>query len=152
MKSASLTTGRTFQLVFQHGEWLLPTLADFCRAEGIRQAVIPMFIAGFSEVEIVGTCSPVDDLNAPVWDTTVLDQVEAVGAGTVVYDPDSGQLREHIHVSVGRKHQGAVGYTSHLKGACVAFTAEMYLVEVLAPVMSRRIKHVGEFEVPLMRF
>jgi predicted DNA-binding protein with PD1-like motif len=152
MKSAELFVGRTFQLVFEDGDSLLPVLKVFCREEGIRQAIIPSFIAGFAEVEIVGTCAPVDDVDAPLWDTTFIYRTEAFGAGTVVFDPDSGQLREHIHVSVGRKHQGAVGYTSHLKSAQVQFTAEMHLVEVLAPSMHRRIEAVGPYDVPLLGF
>lgn len=152
MKSAELTIGRTFQLVFEDGEPLLTTLADFCRRKGIRQAVIPSFIAAFSVVDIVATCAPVDDVDAPVWDVRRLRNVEAFGAGTLVYAQDSKQLREHIHVSVGEKHRGAVGYTSHLKSALVQFTAEMHLVEVLAPVMHRRIEAVGPYDVPLLGF
>jgi hypothetical protein len=39
----------------------------------------------------------------------------------------------HIHVSVGLKERGAVGYTSHLLEATVQLLTEMIVVEVLAP-------------------
>jgi predicted DNA-binding protein with PD1-like motif len=137
MRSEELNLGRTFQLVFDHGDDLLPVLKDFCLEEGVRQAYIPMFVGGLAVTDIVGTCNPVDNVDAPVWDVTRLHNVEAFGGGTVVYDIDTDMLREHIHVTVGRKHQGAVGYTSHLKQATVQFTIEMTLVEVLAPRMTR---------------
>lgn len=149
MKSAALSLGRTFQLVFAHGDQLFPELRDFCHAEGIQQAYVPMFVGGLAVADIVGTCSPVKDIEEPVWDTTRLHQVEALGGGTVVIDRDTGNLKEHIHVSVGRKHQGAVGYTSHLLGATVQFTIEMTLVEMLAPRMDR-MPDADLYGVPLL--
>jgi hypothetical protein len=32
-----------------------------CRGNGIRQAYIPMFLAGFAQADIVGTCQLLDD-------------------------------------------------------------------------------------------
>jgi predicted DNA-binding protein with PD1-like motif len=43
MRSAELTIGRTFGVVFDPGEGFFPTLAKFCKDNGIRQGYIPMF-------------------------------------------------------------------------------------------------------------
>jgi predicted DNA-binding protein with PD1-like motif len=136
MKSTQLAMGRTFLLAFDDGDQLLPSLTDFCWEAEIKQAIIPMFLAGLSEVDIVGTCEPVGNPDAPLWTTTRLHNVEAIGGGTVVLD-EEGEMMPHIHISVGRKFQGAVGYTSHLKSARVAITGEMQLVEVLSPRLVR---------------
>jgi predicted DNA-binding protein with PD1-like motif len=53
--------GRTFAVRFDHGEDFMTSLHDFCREQGVRQAFIPMFIAGLREVELVGTCEKVID-------------------------------------------------------------------------------------------
>ena len=57
MRSHELSLGRTFGVAFDHGEDFFTALAEFCQANGVRQGFIPMFIAGFAEVDIVGTCS-----------------------------------------------------------------------------------------------
>jgi hypothetical protein len=57
----------------------------FCRQHGIRQGYVPMFIAGFEEAEIVGTCEKLKDPKAPVWSRVYLENVEALGCGTPSY-------------------------------------------------------------------
>jgi predicted DNA-binding protein with PD1-like motif len=63
VRSHELTTGRTFGIAFDHNDDFFDTLAAFCTANNVHQGYIPMFIAGFAEAEIVGTC---EKLAAPV--------------------------------------------------------------------------------------
>ena len=62
-----LTIGRTMGIAFDHGEDFLTGLTQFCAEHDIRQGYIPMFIAGLSQVDIVGTCDALDTPDAPVW-------------------------------------------------------------------------------------
>src|SRR5205823_1393222 len=100
MRSHELSLGRTFGVAFDHGEDFFTALTDFCRNNGVRQGYIPMFIAGFSEAEIVGTCRKLDDPQAPVWDSVHLTNVEAIGGGTLAYDDEADRDLPHVHVAV----------------------------------------------------
>jgi hypothetical protein len=60
----------------------------------VRQAYIPSFIAGFSEVQIIGACDKLDDPQAPVWSKVHLTNVEAFGGGTLAYDEAGGRASE----------------------------------------------------------
>ena len=64
--------------------------------------------------------------------------VEAVGAGTLAFDNETGQISPHIHVSIGRKTDAATARMSHLLSAKVLFLTEMVVVEVIR-LMFRRI-------------
>lgn len=143
--------GRTFGVAFDHGEDFFTALGDFCRANRVRQGYIPMFIAGFAEAELVGTCSKLDDPKAPVWSSVYLTNVEAFGGGTIAYDDIDDQILPHIHVTVGLKEHSAAGRTSHLLSAKIQFLTEMVLVEVAAPVMTRR-RDPSLYDVPLLQF
>ncbi|MGH3977939.1 MAG: PPC domain-containing DNA-binding protein [Pseudonocardiaceae bacterium] len=154
MRSHELTLGRSFAVAFDHGDDFFTALADFCRENGVRQGYIPGFIAGFSEVQIVGTCDKLDDPNAPVWTKVHLTNVEAFGGGTLAYDPVDDRVAPHIHVAVGLKEHSATGHTghtSHLLGAAVQFLTEMIVIEVAAPQM-HRVRQPGLYDVPLLRF
>jgi predicted DNA-binding protein with PD1-like motif len=151
MHGQELTISRTFGVTFDHGEDFFKTLTTFCRAEGIRQGYIPMFLAGFEEAEIVGTCEKLDDPGAPVWSKVHLENVEAVGCGTIAYDPESAHISPHIHTSLGIKGHGATGHTSHLLSARVLFLVELLLVEVTDPEM-RRPRNPDLYDVPLLTF
>ncbi|MEJ3743120.1 DUF296 domain-containing protein [Actinomycetes bacterium KLBMP 9797] len=151
MRSRELTLGRTFVVAFDHGDDYFAALSEFCRTNQVRQGFIPVFIAGFSEVEIVGTCAKLDDPQAPVWSAVHLTNVEALGGGTIAYDQTQDQILPHIHVSVGLKEHSATGHTSHLLSAKVQFLTEMVLVEVAEPVM-RRERDPGLYDVPILRF
>ncbi|WP_410874657.1 PPC domain-containing DNA-binding protein [Nocardia sp. A7] len=151
MRSHELTLGRSFGLVFDHGEDFFDTLATFCRDHGLRQGFIPSFIAGFSEVDIVGTCDRLDNPAAPVWSKVQLTNVEAFGGGTLAYDPDTDTVSPHIHVAVGLKQQAATGYTSHLLAATVQFLTELMIIEVSSPTMTRH-RNPDLFDVPQLRF
>ncbi|MGX7829787.1 PPC domain-containing DNA-binding protein [Actinokineospora sp. 24-640] len=151
MRSHDLTLGRTFGVTFDHGEDFFTALAEFCRVNNVRSGYIPSFIAGFAEVDIVGTCDKLDDPTAPVWTKVHLTNVEAFGGGTLAHDPATDQVLPHIHVAVGLKEQAATGYTSHLLRAEVLFLTEMLVIEVANPTM-RRERQPDLHDVPLLRF
>lgn len=151
VRSHELTTGRTFGIVFDHGDDFFGTLTAFCAAHNVRQGYIPMFIAGFAEAEIVGTCEKLIDPAAPVWSKVHLANVEALGCGTLGYDPHSGRVLPHVHTSLGLKERSAVGHTSHLLSARVQFLVEMLLVEIATPTMLRTPEPTL-YDVPLLRF
>ncbi|MEV2279398.1 DUF296 domain-containing protein [Nocardiopsis sp. NPDC049922] len=151
MRSHELTQGRTFGLVFDHGEDFFSSLSEFCRDNDVRQGYIPVFIAGFAHVDIVGTCEKLTDPAAPVWSKVQLNNVEALGGGTIAYDETTDTISPHIHVSVGLKEHSATGHTSHLLGAQVQFLTEMVLVEVTSPQM-HRVPDPNLYDVPLLRF
>ena len=149
VRSVPLTLGRSFGVAFDHGEDFYPALAEFCRANGVRQGYIPSFIAGFSEVDLVGTCDKLDDPATPVWSRVHLTNAEAFGGGTLAYDPDTEEVRPHIHVAVGLKEHSATGHTSHLLRARVQFLTEMLVHEVIDPPM-RREPQADLYDVPLL--
>lgn len=151
MRSHQLTLGRTFGITFDHGDDFFTALTDFCHANNVRQGYIPSFIAGFREIDIVGTCDKLDNPDAPVWTKVHLTNVEAFGGGTLAQDPDTNQLLPHIHVAVGLKEHSATGYTSHLLRAEVLFLTEMLLIEVTTPLMRRQRQH-DLYDVPLLQF
>lgn len=138
-------------VTFDHGEDFFTALADACRINGIRHGYIPVFIAGFSSVEIVGTCQRLDNPQAPLWDRVHLSNVEALGGGTIAYDEAEDRILPHIHVSVGLKEHSATGHTSHLLAAIVQFLTEMLVMEVAAPTM-RRVSDPTMYDVPLLQF
>ncbi|WP_028193420.1 PPC domain-containing DNA-binding protein [Salinispora pacifica] len=151
MRSHDLTPGRMIGVTFDHGEDFFTALADACRINGIRHGYIPVFIAGFSSVEIVGTCQRLDNPQAPLWDRVHLSNVEALGGGTIAYDEAEDRILPHIHVSVGLKEHSATGHTSHLLAATVQFLTEMLVMEVAAPTM-RRVPDPTMYDVPLLKF
>ncbi|MEU8104493.1 PPC domain-containing DNA-binding protein [Nonomuraea muscovyensis] len=151
MRAHELTTGRTFGVTFDHGDDFMTALADFCREHGIRQGYIPMFIAGFAEAEIVGTCEKLENPEAPVWTKVHLTNAEALGCGTIAADPETGGILPHIHTSLGLKERSADGYTSHLLSARVLFLTEMLVVEVVSPSITRP-RHPELYDIPLLTF
>ena len=151
MRSTELTPGRTFAVVLDHGDDFFSALADFCQARNVRQGYVPMFIAGFSEAEIVGTCAKLEDPDAPVWSSVHLTNVEAFGGGTLAWDQSAGRVHPHIHTTVGLKQHSATGHTSHLLNARVQFLTEMIVTEIAAPAM-RRVPDPELYDVPLLRF
>ncbi|MBX7267544.1 DUF296 domain-containing protein [Micromonospora sp. Llam7] len=151
MRSQEVVLSRTFAVAFDHGEDFFVALEEFCRTNGVRQGFVPVFIAGFAEVEIVGTCGKLEDPQAPVWSAVHLTNVEALGGGTIAYDETENRIQPHIHVSVGLKEHSATGHTSHLLSAKVQFLTEMLIVEASAPAMSRE-RNPALYDVPLLRF
>lgn len=76
----------------------------------MRQGHVPSFIGAFAEAEIVGACGRLEDPNAPVWDRTYVTNVEAFGAGTIAYDPETGAS---CRTSRFRRPEGTVSRRSH---------------------------------------
>ncbi|MEY9840555.1 PPC domain-containing DNA-binding protein [Streptacidiphilus sp. EB103A] len=150
MRSTPLTIGRTFGVALDDGEDFFPQLTAFCEQEGIRSGYIPMLIGGFSSVKLVGACEPIAQPERPVWEHVEVLTVEALGSGTLAWDPQTDQLAPHIHLTVGEKGASARGRTSHLLGGVVQFICELQIVEVLAPAMVR--PRVGPYEVPTLQF
>lgn len=151
MRSHELTRGRTFGVLFDHGDDFYTALGEFCRDNDVRQGYIPMFLAGFAEAELVGTCEKLADPAAPVWSSVHLTNVEALGCGTLAYDRNKNQVRPHVHVAVGLKEHSATAHASHLISARVQFLTEMLLIEIAAPRMSR-FPDRGIYDVPLLGF
>ncbi|GAB3696177.1 hypothetical protein GCM10027589_59190 [Actinocorallia lasiicapitis] len=151
MRSSELTTGRTFGVIFDLGEDFFTALADFCKANEVRQGYIPMFLAAFSDADLVGTCAAVTDPAAPVWSNVHATNVEAIGCGSLAWDPLTDEVLPHVHAAVGLKERSATGLTSHLLGATVQFVTELVIVEVVTPRMHRPRK-ADMYDVPLLEF
>jgi predicted DNA-binding protein with PD1-like motif len=151
MRATQLSIGRTFGVVFDHGEDFFESLSAFCADEGIRSGYVPMFLGGFSQVQLVGSCEPIADPDAPVWSSVGVDCVEALGVATLAWDEAEDRLAPHVHLSVGLKGDAAHGRTSHLLGATVQFVSELMIVEVLDPVMTRP-RQSQLYDVPLLTF
>jgi predicted DNA-binding protein with PD1-like motif len=150
MRASELKTGRTFAVAFDHCDDFMTSLARFCRDNSVRQGYIPMFLAGFAEADIVGTCEKLDDPQAPVWSKVHVTNVEALGCGTIARDNADGIL-PHIHASVGLKEHSATAHTSHLLAATIQFLTEMIIVEVDSPEMTRP-RDRDLYDVPLLSF
>lgn len=151
MKLKPLDIGRTIAVTLEHGEDFFKSLSSACEEAGVRQGYIPLFLAGMSEAELAGTCEKPEDPAAPVWSAVHLTNLEAVGAGSIAWDEESQSVWPHVHLSVGTRQHGALGYTSHLLGATVQFLAEMIIVEVTAP-QARRVKNRALYDVPVLTF
>jgi predicted DNA-binding protein with PD1-like motif len=150
MRASEMKVGRTFAVTFDHGDDFMTSLAKFCRDNGVQQGYIPMFLAGFAEADVVGTCEKLDDPNAPVWSKVHVANVEAFGCGTIARDDADGIL-PHIHTSVGLKEHSATAHTSHLLAARVQFLTELIIVEVDSPELTRPRDH-SLYDVPLLTF
>lgn len=151
MHASELTTGRTFGLRLDPGENFFSALEEFCCGHGIRHGYIPMFLAAFADADIVGACDKLADPAAPVWSKVHLTNAEALGCGTIATDQDTGKLLPHIHTTLGLKERSATGYTSHLLAARIQFLAELILVEVTAPAMTRPADP-AMYDVPRLTF
>jgi hypothetical protein len=101
------------------------------------------------DVRQVGTCEKLENPDAPVWSAVHLENVKAIGCGTLAYDEESQSVLPHSHVSVGLKAHSATAHTNHLPGAKIQFLTEMYLVEVAAPAFTPQRQL---FDVPLLAF
>lgn len=149
-RSSEVTLGRTIVAVFDHGEDFYTALHHVCTEHNIRQGYIPTFIAGFASADLVGTCERLDNPQAPVWSKVQLSNIEALGGGTLAWDPIEDRLAPHIHVTVGLKEYSATGHTSHLLAATVQFLTELTIVEIVSPTMTRR-KNSDLYDVPLLQ-
>ena len=138
MISAELTVGRRFAVVLQPGDDVMSSLAAACAQHGIEQAYLPVFLGAFTTVSLIGTCSPIDDHDAPLPDSVHLEGVEGTGSGTIAVNAATGLLTPHVHVAVGVKAYSANGYAGHLLDATVHYVTEVIVEEVLSPAFVRR--------------
>ncbi|GAB3161215.1 hypothetical protein GCM10027059_10840 [Myceligenerans halotolerans] len=150
MRSAQLTLGRQFVVAFDHGDDFFTALGDFCEQNEVRQGFV-RFIAGFRDVDLVGTCDKLENPDAPVWSKVHLENAEAHGSGDLAWDDAAGKVAPHIHVSAGLKAHSANGYSSHLLGATVQFLTEMHVIEVVSPQFNR-VRDPSLYDAPLLRF
>lgn len=138
--SAELTLGRTFGVTFDHGDEFFTSLSSFCAEHDVKSGYIPLFLGAFTHAKVVGTCHHAN-AEAPMFDSYVdVDYVETVGAGTIAWNPEQSVIAPHVHLSVGRRLQGATGLTSHLFTATVQFVLELVVVEVVSPLWTRPVQ------------
>ncbi|MFF9458080.1 PPC domain-containing DNA-binding protein [Streptomyces flaveolus] len=155
MRFAQVRSGRQFVLALDHGEDFLDGLSKFCEAQGIRSGYIPTFVGGFHSARLVGSCEPLSDPEAPLWEAITVETLEALGGGTLAWDLDKDCLAPHIHVAAGIKGASADGRVSHLLGATVQFISEIPIVELVVdatgPALTRRRTPLLP-DVPLLGF
>jgi predicted DNA-binding protein with PD1-like motif len=155
MRFAQVRSGRQFVLALDHGEDFLDGLTRFCKDQGIRSGYIPTFVGGFHSARLVGSCEPLADPEAPLWEEITVKTLEALGGGTLAWDLEKDCLAPHIHVAAGIKGASADGRVSHLLGATVQFISEIAIVELVGdaagPVLTRR-RAPALYDVPLLAF
>ncbi|MGW4735182.1 PPC domain-containing DNA-binding protein [Streptomyces shenzhenensis] len=151
MRSTKITRGREFVLAIDHGEDFFDALKKFCTENEVRSGYIPTFIGGFRHARLVGMCGAMDNPEAPLWDAVEVQTLEALGGGTLAWDTERDRLAPHIHVSAGLKESSADGRTSHLLAAEVQFIAELLVVEIAAPTLTRP-RLASLYDVPLLTF
>ncbi|MFI6113298.1 PPC domain-containing DNA-binding protein [Kitasatospora sp. NPDC051164] len=155
MRYAQVHTGRQFMLALDHGEDFLEGLTQFCADRGIRAGYIPTFVGGLRSARLVGSCEPLADPEAPLWDEITVETLEALGGGTLAWDTEKDCLAPHIHVAAGIKGKSAEGRVSHLLGAKVQFICEIPIIEVTnaaeGPALTRQ-RSAELYDVPLLGF
>jgi predicted DNA-binding protein with PD1-like motif len=155
MRFAEVRSGRQFVLALDHGEDFLDGITKFCESRGIRSGYIPTFVGGFRSARLVGSCEPLADPEAPLWEEVTVETLEALGGGTLAWNLEKDCLAPHIHVAAGIKGASADGRVSHLLGAKVQFISEIAIVEVVTdtagPALTRR-RDPNLYDVPLLGF
>ncbi|WP_030230440.1 PPC domain-containing DNA-binding protein [Streptomyces sp. NRRL S-350] len=155
MRFAQVRTGRQFVLALDHGEDLLEGITRFCADQGIRAGYIPLFVGGLRSARLVGSCEPLADPEAPLWEEVTVEVLEALGGGTLAWDTEKDCLAPHIHVAAGIKAKSAEGRVSHLLGATVQFICEIPIIEVVSdtagPALTRQ-RSAELYDVPLLGF
>ncbi|MGP4111604.1 PPC domain-containing DNA-binding protein [Streptomyces sp. 4N509B] len=151
MRATQFVKGREFVVAFDDGEEFFPALEAFCAEHGVRSGYIPVFLGGFRSARLVGTCGPLEDPDAPLWESVQVEFLEACGSGTLAWDPDDDCLAPHIHLSAGLKGDNAHGRTSHLLEGVVQFINELVVVEVVQPDLLRP-RRADLYNVPLLTF
>lgn len=109
MRSAQVTPGRRVLAVLEPGEEVLASIGALCREHRFPAAVIPVSLAAFTQVTLIGTTEPVADEDAPLPLSETVEWVEGLGAGTVAPDA-AGAPAVHLHAAVGRKSAGTPAY------------------------------------------
>ncbi len=151
MISTVLELGRAVLVVVEPGEELTAQVLRACRAHGIRQGYLPVFLGAFTTMTLIGSCGPTPDHHLPMADRVHLENVEGSGSGTLSTDPGTGDTVLHLHAAVGVKHYSATGYAGHVVAAQVQYVAELVVQEVLDPVLTRAV-HPGSAGLPILTF
>ncbi|WP_049564962.1 PPC domain-containing DNA-binding protein [Streptomyces sp. SBT349] len=151
MRATQVVKGREFVVAFDEGEDFFPALGQFCAEHGIRSGYIPVLLGGFRSARLVGTCGPLENPDAPLWDSVQVEFLEACGSGTLAWDPDNDSVAPHIHLSAGLKGDQAHGRTSHLLKGTVQFINELVVVEIVKPNLIRP-RRTDLYNVPLLAF
>ncbi|GAB2803564.1 PPC domain-containing DNA-binding protein [Streptomyces daliensis] len=142
-------------VVRQHdGEDFMTGLTAFCAEREVRSGSLS-FIGGFRNARLVGSCTPLKNPEAPLWDDVSVDYLEVFGGGTLAWDTEENVLAPHIHVAAGIKGASAEGRVSHLLEATVQFICEITVVEFTGdggepPLTRRRAPEL--YNVPLLSF
>ncbi len=127
--------GRTFALVFDHGDEALAELTDWCEAEGVTAARLTG-VGAFSAATVAWF-----DWEAKEYrDIPVDEQVELLALNGDVAEQD-GSPAIHIHVVLGRRDGTTRG--GHLRAATVRPTLELVLDEVPARLRKRHDEESG---------
>jgi hypothetical protein len=77
MRSTQVAVGRHLVVVFDEGDSFFTALAGSCRNHRIQPGHDPGFVAGFREVDVLGTCDRIENPNAPVWSKVHPETAEA---------------------------------------------------------------------------
>lgn len=115
---ASKNQVTTHVLQFDQGDYLLESIRDFIRAEGIRNGTVVSGVGTLDQatLHMITTTTYPPELTFPRWGNAPLELVGMQGA---IIDGEP-----HIHVTISTDH-GAVG--GHLEDKCRVF----YLAEVV---------------------
>ncbi len=151
MQSTEVTIGRRVAIVLEPGDDVLGSLAQACRAHGIRQGFVPVFSGAFRTVRLIAADVPVADQEPPLPQEVTVTYTEGIGSGTIFWDEHAHVVVPHVHLAVGVKNAGAAGFAGHLLGAEAHYTVEVLLEEVVAPVLLR-VPDPRAYGIPTMRF
>ncbi|WP_454049279.1 PPC domain-containing DNA-binding protein [Cellulomonas sp. Marseille-Q8402] len=151
MQTSEITTGRRVAVVLEPGDDVLTSLAEACRAHGIRQGFVPVFSGAFRTARFIAADVPVDDQEPPLPQEVTVTYTEGIGSGTVLWDEGAQEAVPHLHLAVGVKNAAAAGFAGHLLGAEAHYTVEVLLEEVVAPALLR-VPDPRAYGIPTMRF
>ena len=129
------TSHRTYVVVFDPGDEVVPLLTDFAREHHLHSTRV-MGIGGFSRV-ILGYF----DMNARAYkQIPVEEQVEVVSlmGNIALYE---NEPRVHAHALIGRSDGSAMG--GHLLEATVQPTLELMLIETATPLQREKDAATG---------
>ncbi|GAB2824228.1 PPC domain-containing DNA-binding protein [Streptomyces daliensis] len=154
MRSIQTTVGRSFLVALDDGEDFMTGLTAFCAEREVRSGSLS-FIGGFRSARLVGSCTPLKNPEAPLWDEVSVEYLEVFGGGTLAWDTEENVLAPHIHVAAGIKGASADGRVSHLLEAAVQFICEITVVEFTGgggepPLTRHRAPEL--YNVPLLGF
>lgn len=105
MRPTEFTRGREFFLVMDHGEDFFATLNRFCAEQEIRSGYISMLLGRFRTARLVGSCRPLKDPEAPLWEEIEVGSLEVHGDGTLAWDTERDCLAPH-NSRLGRPEGG----------------------------------------------